>query len=166
MKTQADASPFKLHAAGISDMERFAVVHSFHSQVFRTIAEFGELQLVVCLDSHIDQHVANTSLIGPMNDRQKLAALRASAHVQIRRTVGELPPLALVTEGESPTAASTEIILVVPAVTIETTAATHQQRALRGDLTAFELQDPIKALEAVLDFSMPSKPSHQPCKAN
>jgi len=96
-------------------MERCALIHSFHSQVNRTLARLqDEPDVILALDSHMDTCMGTKELFDLMPEGVRLAALRASAHTMIRRTLGDFPIL-LESEGLSSDFIP-EMMLAVPKV--------------------------------------------------
>lgn len=86
-----------------------AIVHSFHSQVPDTVADLEDwLDLVICLDAHLDLSFGVRESQEGMPEKIKLAALRASAHSQLRRCTGNMPAL------REPDEFVAEMLLVVP----------------------------------------------------
>lgn len=99
-------------------MKKMVVVNSFHSQVpytlIKELKRFDEEpDVLVSLDSHIDDHLSTTST-APMPKNIRLAADRANAHTMIRRVIGELP-IILKSEGrEDEIELMAKMFLVIP----------------------------------------------------
>lgn len=78
-------------------MEQTIIVNSFHSQVGETLANIlddaGDPEVIVCLDSHIDDQMGADGSVESMPKNVQFAAQRATAHTWIRRATGDLPIL-------------------------------------------------------------------------
>jgi hypothetical protein len=112
-------------------MEQRVIVNSFHSQVgetlIRTLNEVDiEPDVVVCLDSHIDDHIGTEEAAKLMPKNIELAAHRASAHTWIRRSTGGLPILLKTQNREDEIEWITPMSLVIPQSMINTHIAYHQ----------------------------------------
>lgn len=98
-------------------MEFRAIIHSFHSDVFYTLAKFDEHpDLILSLDSHVD-----AQLFGQVESMPKEiwpVALRASSHTLILRTFGELP--LLIEEKDEYSILSPKMYLAIPSKCWET----------------------------------------------
>lgn len=98
-------------------MDRYAIIHSFHSQVYQTLADF-EFDFIFSLDSHLDTQMGFTDHLDLIPEDVQLAALRASAHTLIRRALGELP--ILLEAEELPNNLHPDMILAIPQVSLDT----------------------------------------------
>lgn len=67
-----------------------AIIDSVHSQVPRTMARLGELELVISLDSHLDVSLGGDDDIYP--SELKMIAGRTGAHTAIRRLLDRSRP--------------------------------------------------------------------------
>jgi len=71
-------------------LEYRAIIHSFHSHVYDTLAELDEYSsLILSLDSHVDSQMFGQ--VDLMPEEIRIAALRASALILNLRAFGELP---------------------------------------------------------------------------
>lgn len=112
-------------------MEQTVIVNSFHSQVGETLAKFLnknniESDVVVCLDSHIDDHMGTKESAELMPKNVSLAAYRGSAHTWIRRATGELPWILKAENREDEIEWMAPMYLVIPQTMINTHVAYHQ----------------------------------------
>lgn len=100
-------------------MDHYAIIHSFHSQVFPTVAELdAEPDFIFALDAHLDTQMGVKNHLDLIPKDVQLAAIRASAHSMIRRAVGELPIL-LKAKGLSNNLLP-DMILAIPQVSLDT----------------------------------------------
>jgi len=84
-----------------------------------TVAEMDErFDLLVSLDAHIDDHFGVGESIEAFPDRIKLAALRASAHAELRYCMGKYPPL------RGPNDFAPDMVLVLSRTSLITHVAT------------------------------------------
>jgi hypothetical protein len=71
-----------------------AILHSFNSQVPLTVSKLDDwFDVVICLDSHLDDSLGVDPVVDAYPEKVRLAALRASAHSQLRMCIGGLPAL-------------------------------------------------------------------------
>lgn len=127
----------------VKKLERNAIVHSFHSQVCRTLENLDdEPDLLVSLDSHSDEFLGEK--IESMPEEIWLARDRASSHALIRRAIGELP-IFLKYKG-MPTDSIPEMVLVIPEITLMTQVIERFDK-IPGVITLspYESKDPLKA---------------------
>lgn len=100
-------------------MNKSAIIHSFHSQVYQTLGKLAyEPDIIVALDAHLDVHMGSKEALELMPKEIRSAALRASSHTMIRRVVGGIPAL-LKAEGLPPKSLP-EMFVVVPQISIYT----------------------------------------------
>lgn len=112
-------------------LERRVFVHSFHSQVFETLAELNyEPDVVVAHDSHFDVSLPLKDTLILMPSEIRLAATRVSAHTLIRQVLGGLPGI-LRTEGLS-TDLLPDMFLVVPKCSLKTHIFAAREQLLHG----------------------------------
>ena len=113
------------------------LVHSIHSQVTYTLEKLQPpYDLIISLDSHLDTQLGGDHEVYPEDLR--LASERTSVHTVFRRLYGELP---LLRDQPGPEQGSTEIIIVMPAMMLETHVE-MQRRLLQRNLGQ-QGEDPI-----------------------
>lgn len=113
------------------------LVHSIHSQVTYTLEKLqAPYDLIISLDSHLDTQLGGDHEVYP--EELRLASERTSVHTVFRRLYGELPLLRDQTGLEQ---VSTEIIIVIPAMMLETHVE-MQRRLLQKNL-GHPGEDPI-----------------------
>ncbi len=101
-------------------MEYRAIIHSFHSHVYDTLAELDEFpSLILSLDSHVDTQLFGQIELMPEEIRR--AALRASSLILNLRAFGELP--VFIDEKDEYSILSPKMYLAVPYVSCETEIA-------------------------------------------
>jgi hypothetical protein len=73
-------------------LERHVIIHSFHSQVHRTLDQLDfDVETVVAFDAHLDISLPPKEVLALIPENIRLAANRVCAHTLIRRVFGELP---------------------------------------------------------------------------
>ena len=142
-----------MHAhIGVKDMKKQAFIHSFHSQVCRTLQKLDEPDFLMAFDSHLDVFMGVKDVVECMPRRIRLAAGRASSHFLIRRALGDLP-ISLKAEG-LPSDFLPEMILVVPKISLNSYALNLAEKMqdiiLGGALLPYQIGDPLEACQSYL----------------
>lgn len=129
-------------------MKLHAIIHSFHSQVYQTLAKLDdEPDVIVALDSHLDVYMGVKDVLDLMPEDVQLAAIRASAHTMIRRVLGDLPGF-LKAKGLSIDQLP-EMFLVVP----------------QGSLNRYVFDQAQLLQEAILSGAVPTQEFREPTEA-
>lgn len=119
------------------NLNKRVLVHSIHSQVTYTLEKLqAPLDLIISLDSHLDTQLGGDHEVYP--EDLKLASERTSVHTVFRRLYGELP---LLRDQAGPEQGSTDIVIAIPAVMLETHVE-MQRRILQGNFGHPD-EDPI-----------------------
>ena len=143
-------------------MTRRVIVHSFHSDVLKTLANIDlDPDLILAFDSHLDVFLPVKSTVDMFPDWIRSAATRADVHPLIRRAFGDFPAL-FKAEGRDLADLPT-MILVVPKVSFITHVSNDMEKISElvagGSISSDQLSDdPLDTMTKYLSDVMGIEP--------